>query len=151
MNGCRAGFFACFGPPCIFSIHTQGLRNMEQLSVYDFEGYLKKDNIKHVKTGSRYVCNPSVRNTDADFVLVDSLENRQLLKNLCFRSSKKRCKYNVEENGSIVEAFRNSAINVILTRDEETLAAWSVASKVAALLNLKEKNERIALFKALLY
>lgn len=129
---------------------------MEQLSVYDFEGYLKKDNIKHVKTGSRYVCNPSVRNTDADFVLVDSLENRQLLKNLCFRSSKKRCEYNVEENGSeengsIVEAFRNSAINVILTKDEETLAAWSVASKVAALLNLKEKNERIALFKALLY
>lgn len=118
-------------------------------------------------TGSFFICDPAVTNTDRDFLLlVADLDTAGRVFSAegwtnCFESwaskadtdpAKDVDEYNVEDKfGARFQAWRNGQENVIVT-DDPTLHIRSVAATfLARELNLLDKKDRIALFRAVKY
>ena len=118
--------------------------------MYDMEDYeliqkLGSLGIRFVQTGSKYICNPPVLNTDADFVIFDT------------------SKFNPGNNGFFLtnqsdeygstdfDTYRNGDINLIVVKNYQEFRKWEVATAAAKQLNIKDKQKRIQLFQGVLY
>ena len=98
-------------------------------------------------TGSRFICNPPVKNTDEDYVLlVSNLPDFIDLATLSGWDN------NLEEYdgvGSEFECFRKDEYNLIVTSSKELFDKWCTATMLAKFLNLTDKNDRIELFSVI--
>lgn len=102
--------------------------------------------------GSSVICNPPVKNTDIDFIMCAKSEtklNQFLAVNGFKLSNADEEEYDLEEEG--FSCYRKDKINLIVTGNYEWCQKWVLATKVAKKLNLLKKEDRITLFKALLY
>lgn len=97
-------------------------------------------------TGSRYICNPPVLDTDKDTViLIDGYEDWQ---SLLEDEGWEPCgDYN--NNGNFV-AYRKGEENYIITEDKEYYMRYVYATRAAKAVNLLNKEDRIKLFEAVL-
>jgi hypothetical protein len=113
-------------------------------------------------TGSRYICSPPVMDTDEDWICLTKIkgnhnlpwkeyENKQTLKEQLIQIG-------FEGGGSeaphweTISLKRNSVneglVNLIITDDEWEYNKWVIASKLAKRFNLTNKEDRIAVFEA---
>ena len=94
-------------------------------------------------TGSSYICNPPVLDTDIDqMFLVDDLEKvSQVLEKLGWKRCGKE-EYNVDK----WVAYRKDNLNALLTDNLDHFNKFLQATEEAKKLNLLDKKDRIALF-----
>lgn len=98
-------------------------------------------------TGSSYICNPPVTNTDIDFVIYS--QDWDKLHDWC---EKNAFKTNFEDYA--IEAFRSykrGIINLIVTDDSTWYKRFVKATNLAKQLNLLDKQQRIDLFAFVMY
>lgn len=98
-------------------------------------------------TGSAYICDPPVTNTDEDYVLL--VEN---VVNTCdhlIRLGFTHCSRYPNLEHKFV-ALRKGAINFIITADEVYYIRYVAATDLAKRLNLTNKSDRINLFHVIL-
>jgi hypothetical protein len=106
--------------------------------------------------GSRVTCSPAPMNTDADYlVLVDDGGWNALLPVLSSESwviagsrPADECNINGEQTFA---SFKREHLNLIVTASKEFFDRFMAATYVAKRLNLLAKDDRIALFQAVLY
>lgn len=113
------------------SIEIDGV-NISDLIGFDF-----------LLTGSRYVCDPPVMDTDIDIVIVWSLETDIKLREAGFASSEDDPSV-VYNNSSVVNCYRRDQFNILATYQEKYYL-WKKYNDVATALNLREKEQRVAL------
>lgn len=103
------------------------------------------------QTGSSVICNPPVEDTDIDFIICTTNETKlhRLLYIHGFKQSNADEEYDLEEEGFY--CYRRNNINLIVTENYDWYLKWVTATKLAKKLNLLEKEQRIALFKYVLY
>lgn len=96
------------------------------------------------KTGSNYICNPPVTNTDIDelFLVTDLEKSINTLINLGWE----RCGKEEYGIGNWV-AYRKGNLNALLTNDYNYFMQFLKATEEAKRLNLLEKKDRISLFE----
>jgi hypothetical protein len=100
-------------------------------------------------TGSAYICDPPVKDTDEDYVvLVEEFSQAARLLEA----------QGWEIGGSIFDGHRNwffsfkkGKDNLIIVDNPEFYLKFINATKLAKNLNLTEKSDRITLFQAILY
>ena len=94
-------------------------------------------------TGSSYICNPPVLDTDIDqMFLVDDLEKvSKILEKLGWKRCGKE-EYNVDK----WVAYRKDNLNALLTDNLDYFNKFLQATEEAKKLNLLDKKDRIALF-----
>lgn len=96
-------------------------------------------------TGSRYICNPPLMNTDKDTViLVNGYYDWQ---KLLLSEGWEDCGVDYEDVGTF-ESYRKGEENYIVTEDEEFYKNFVKATEGARALNLMVKEDRIKLFQA---
>ncbi len=113
---------------------------------------------RHELVGSRVTCNPPPVDTDQDVLVFVDSENADY-----FVSRMKNAGFNVELGEGYAEDALNSGeedrfqsyrlgdVNLIVTVDERFYTRFSAATAMAKRANLMQKEERIALFQAVLY
>lgn len=104
------------------------------------------------QTGSSVICNPPVTDTDIDFIICTTCyeEIKIFLEKNGFNiSCSDKEEYEVISEG--FECYRKDNINLIVTDNYEWYKKWVLATNVAKKLNLLKKEDRITLFKAILY
>lgn len=91
--------------------------------------------------GSRVTCNPPVLNTDRDVLVLvrDCVAAGEACERLGFKTSGSHIGHEAHE------------MNLILTDCPKFYDLFLAASSVAKRLNVREKQDRIALFQAVLY
>lgn len=110
---------------------------------------------RHVKavapTGSRAMCVPAPTDTDEDWiVLVDSLQDfgAAAMGDGWTGPAHPR---DEEKYPDGFDTFRSGIINLIVTAQEDFYRRFDAATHVGRRLNLLSKDDRIALFQAVLY
>lgn len=104
------------------------------------------------QTGSSVICNPPVENTDIDFVICTTSYYEIcsfLIRNGFRQSCADEEEYDLENEG--FECYRKNNINLIVTENYDWYKKWVFSTVVAMKLNLLKKEDRITLFKAILY
>lgn len=104
------------------------------------------------ETGSRYICNPPVLDTDHDYVIctLDVAKlNKFLVDNNFVLSIAEEEGYKLQKDGFC--CYRRGCVNLIVTENYEWYLKWTKATKLAKKLNLLKKEDRIILFKFVLY
>lgn len=113
---------------------------------------------RHELVGSRVTCNPPPVDTDQDVLVFVDSENADY-----FVSRMRNAGFNVELGEGYAEDALNSGeedrfqsyrlgdVNLIVTVDERFYTRFSAATAMAKRANLMKKEERIALFQAVLY
>lgn len=98
-------------------------------------------------TGSNYICNPPVTDTDIDqmFLVYDLYRAAEELDQLGWKEC--RSKNNNEYPTDIMLAFRLGVNNALLTDNEEYFNNFYKATEEAKRRNLLNKADRIALFE----
>ena len=98
-------------------------------------------------TGSSYICNPPVTNTDIDFVIYS--QDWDKLHNWCEQNAFKTNfeDYELEE----FRSYKRGIINLIVTNDATFYKRFVKATEVAKKLNLLDKQQRIDLFDFVMY
>ena len=98
-------------------------------------------------TGSSYICNPPVTNTDIDFVIYS--QDWDKLHNWCEQNAFKTNfeDYELEE----FRSYKRGVINLIVTNDATFYKRFVKATEVAKKLNLLDKQQRIDLFDFVMY
>lgn len=120
-----------------------------------------------VMSGSRVICDPPVLDTDIDYlVYVNNLESSGdvLMRHgwtNCFEEwaakedtdpGKQVNDYTIEiEDGARFQAWRNGEANVIVTDSKSFYVRSCAATLMAKSLNLRQKSQRIELFRAIKY
>lgn len=103
-------------------------------------------------TGSAYICDPPVTDTDVDYVVLISEEFADYGSRLAddgWEVSYDDPEYRTHENEELpFITARRDAVNLIIFREFEGWAAFVKATEVAKSLNLTEKKDRVALFNA---
>jgi len=94
-------------------------------------------------TGSRFICNPPVMDTDLDIVLLTN--DIQTVHDTLINMGYTWCGEHYDETDFI--ALRKGTINAILVQDVDVFESWQYATEIATRLNLKSKDKRIKLFK----
>jgi hypothetical protein len=117
-----------------------------------YEEVTKGTFLEAARTGSRYICNPPVLDTDDDYiVLVDNLE--QSLEKFLYKEGWRRSGsegYSTDgEWESIKKTIDGTVVNLIMTDNENYFNRFVHATETAKKLNLREKADRIILFKAI--
>lgn len=108
------------------------------------------------QTGSSVICFPPITDTDIDYIICDSegsFGNHTLHRFLIANGFELSCQ-DMEEYDLESEAFdcyRKGNINLIVTDNYEWYLKWVEATKLAKKLNLLQKEQRITLFKYILY
>lgn len=103
-------------------------------------------------TGSSYICDPPVLNTDRDFVIYSKKADDLvafLYENEFTTTSTEG--YHSENNCSTFVSLRRDNLNLIVVDDYDFYLKWVIATELAKKLNLKEKQQRIDLFSYILY
>lgn len=104
------------------------------------------------KTGSSVICNPPVLDTDEDYVIYTNKESqlrKWLLANGVTQSCEDKEEYDLESE--FMSCYRKDNINLIVVYSKKTFDRWVYATKLAKKLNLLKKEQRITLFKFVLY
>ena len=104
------------------------------------------------QTGSSVICNPPVEDTDIDFIICTFQYkelNIFLNENGFTQSCQDNEEYDMESEG--FSCYRKDNINLIVTESKDWFNKWVLATKLAKRLNLLKKEDRIVLFKAILY
>jgi len=104
------------------------------------------------QTGSSVICNPPVLDTDEDYVIYTNKESqlrKWLLANGVTQSCEDKEEYDLESEA--MDCYRKDNINLIVVYNKTTHSKWVVATKLARKLNLLKKEQRITLFKYILY
>lgn len=107
------------------------------------------------ETGSKFICNPPVTDTDEDWIVDCSFENQYYdaavyLETQGFKRSNMDCDDydDIRENFT---SYRKGDINLILCNKKPFYKKFVLATLIAKELNLLEKEHRISLFQAMLY
>lgn len=107
------------------------------------------------ETGSRYICEPPVMDTDEDWVLDCSKPGQMtqadevLKKHGFFISDLKDDDYDdINENFT---AYRLGHLNIVLCNSAKFYNLFVFATELAASMNILEKGNRIKLFQGILY
>ena len=97
-------------------------------------------------TGSRFICDPPVMDTDEDYVVLtkdfDRLSRYLIANDWDYDGA------NYREEGAPFGSFRKDHYNLIVTDDEEFYDKYVVATRLAAKFNLLSKVDRVQLFAA---
>jgi len=98
-------------------------------------------------TGSSYICNPPVTDTDIDFVIYSQDWNK--LDEWCKQNGFKTNfeDYAIEE----FRSYKRGVINLIVTDEATFYKRFVKATEVAKKLNLLDKQQRIDLFDFVMY
>lgn len=113
-----------------------------------FEDYVKAK----ARTGSSYICDPPVFDTDTDYVLLCSEGYEKSLRDKGFECSTSESAACIEyESMGNFLSYRKGNDNYIVTTDVEFYVKFVNATRLAKRLNLLKKEDRIALFQAILY
>ena len=117
------------------------------------------DIIGFIRSGSSYICDPPVEDTDEDFVLYANNRDKvkKQLESLGYTFSDKDVeKYKAGTPDPFAmhnnfDAYRHpdNKHNLIVVSNAADFLKWKVATLVAKELNLKDKNHRIILFRAI--
>jgi len=103
--------------------------------------------------GSRVTCNPPPTNTDRDFLIHIPPSVAEgfsaTLAGLGF-DAESEVNYDAP-NGIGFKSFRRGDLNLIVTTSDEFDSRHRAATHVCARLNLLDKQDRIAVFQAVLY
>lgn len=99
-------------------------------------------------TGSNYICDPPVTDTDIDSVYLVKNGYEQALSSEGFQYSMTDEEY---ESQGIFLSWRKGNENYIVTTDENFYNKFVLATEVAKALNLRNKASRVSLFQAVLY
>jgi hypothetical protein len=96
-------------------------------------------------TGSNYICNPPVENTDIDYIAYykDPGDIPRKWKRKAIPLSGE---YNVETGGN----YRWKKYNLIHVSTEDDFNKWVKATEIAKELNLLDKKDRVSLFDAVI-
>lgn len=105
--------------------------------------------------GSRVTCNPAPTNTDADYLVYTGdpyvLRDKVLEAGYEIGGSLLLDANSPLEGNDRFSSYTKGEINLIVTSDEAFYKRFLAASSVAKRLNLLKKEDRIALFQAVLY
>lgn len=100
-------------------------------------------------TGSRYICDPPVMDTDNDvIILVDDYPDEQSMNDLGW----KMCRGEGEEldyPAGDFHAYRHGDLNYILTNSKDHYIRMCAATTLAKQMNLLDKKDRVHLFRFL--
>jgi hypothetical protein len=101
--------------------------------------------IKSWPTGSRYICNPPVADTDRDTVILVNgyYDYDELLEKEGWVES---INDGYKSGGRFV-SYRKGIDNYIVTEEPDFFNEYVIATEVAKMLNLQKKEDRIALFQ----
>lgn len=112
---------------------------------------------QYAKTGSREICNPSPKDADKDYVVCT-------FDLICFgkvHEYMRGCGFEIDgedeefqEYDEMIEQFvsyRKENLNMIVTNSSPYFRKFKAATKIAKMLNLRDKRQRIALFQSILY
>lgn len=98
------------------------------------------------RTGSSYICNPPVLDTDRDFVLLvtdyDAFIAAAIDKGYTVCG-------NSEYEDKEFTALRQENVNLLVVATEELWKSWVSATELAKRFNLLNKADRVALFKVI--
>lgn len=107
-------------------------------------------------TGSRVICNPPVTDTDEDWVLLVEKWRMQKFEK-ALETYDDEAVFESEDYGGLkhFESIRlnlpTGELNLIVTHDREFFDKFVAATSVAKRLNLLKRDDRVALFSAVLY
>lgn len=107
------------------------------------------------ESGSRVICDPPPTDTDHDFVIyTDSKsESRRELEALGYTRSNKDYKASKTDPFAMYNSFdsyrhTDNDHNLIVVFGTGDFKRWKVATQLATLLNVTDKDKRVALFRA---
>jgi hypothetical protein len=109
---------------------------------------LEELNVLGSPTGSRYICNPPIMDTDDDYLIYagHDPETIKRILNAGFITDS-----DLNYQSSFFTSFRRDKINLIVTHDLSFYANHIRATQLCKKLNLLKKSDRIAVFQAILY
>jgi len=102
---------------------------------------------KVAATGSSYICNPPVIDTDIDFVIYS--QGWDKLHDWCEKNAFKT-NFEAYEHEAF-RSYKRGVINLIITDDPIFYKRFVKATEIAKQLNLLNKQQRIDLFAFVLY
>jgi hypothetical protein len=102
------------------------------------------------RVGSRVTCSPPVMSTDEDFVVLTKERIDAPLVAFGFCPAPGAEFYTGNDNGGF-RSFRRGDVNLIVTQEVEFYDKFQLATHLATRFNLLRKEDRIALFQAILY
>jgi len=110
---------------------------------------IKKYILKIEPTGSNYVCNPPVTDTDKDYLILPKVEGEfdNLILSLQDDDWKAPRGYEDSTFISLKKRLGGTIINLIIVKSEIEFDAYVYATKISKELNLREKEDRIKLFE----
>lgn len=114
---------------------------------------LKEIGCEIFPTGSAYICNPPVTNTDTDYLVLvkdDAMLKRAfevLGEGWDIDGSEH---YQVTADSTFI-SYRNNSINLIVTKNGKFAKKHRVATEVCKALNVLDKAHRVIIFQAMLY
>lgn len=100
--------------------------------------------------GSRITCSPPPTTTDEDWLMLTDSNPAGVLKSLDFVQDRGPRFYTGNDDGSF-RSWRRGDLNIITTPDSMFYERFLTATHLAARFNLLDKQDRIALFQAVLY
>lgn len=100
--------------------------------------------------GSRITCNPPPQNTDEDWLALCFEDPKPALEAAGFVQDGNPEFYTGNDDGGF-RSWRLGDVNVITTESPEFYEKFLAATHLAKRFNLLQKNDRIALFQAVLY
>lgn len=104
--------------------------------------------------GSRVTVYPAPRNTDADFLIeIQQAEVSGMVARLASEGFKWEgaTEHYQDVAGNTFMSWRKGEVNLIVTSNGDFAAKHRVATALCKRLNLLDKQDRIAVFKAVLY
>lgn len=114
------------------------------MELTNFDSY-----IKHSLTGSAYICDPPVSDTDIDYlVLTDDKSD--------FLDEASRKGWSVHSDDDYPEcddfvSVRKGRINLIVTEDLYFYGRFRTATELCREINVLEKSRRVEIFQGVLY
>lgn len=105
------------------------------------------------RTGSRYICNPPVLNTDDDRVVLikeSFAEYAQFLLDEGFEVTILNSNYSGANDGRHpFFTARKGELNLIVMNSKEGFRYWLMATELAKKFNVKDRSDRVDLFVAI--
>jgi hypothetical protein len=103
-------------------------------------------------TGSRFICNPPVMNTDTDFVCLikgSNSETFETLYRLDYKLMQGNPEYEVLARAETYPFYggEEGRINLIVCRQPDMYRKWVRATEIATEFNLTERQDRLDLFR----
>lgn len=103
--------------------------------------------------GSRETCNPAPEDGDYDYLCL--VENREsfvvVAKGLGYTDETFQCSEKYLSVGRRFTSLRKGELNLIATDDESFVQKFRAATSIAKKFNLLKRDDRVALFQAVLY